>query len=185
MRRRSTLAPTPWPWPRQPNKELQNFRAGYDTSLPEAKSLRRDDGQVRPPSGMWHSTTPLVDWPTILCEPHQVAAARRPRTEASPRRLDNERGLTRRGPLQKPGWSAATSGAALRAWSLRARRGGSTNERRHESEVKIAARARFVGSQVPGFRFAQSGLRNDCETTQLSLSRIVVSCACKSHEVHP
>ena len=28
----------------QPDRENQGFRAGQDTSLPEAKSLRRDDG---------------------------------------------------------------------------------------------------------------------------------------------
>ena len=31
-------------WLQQPNRENSGFRAGHDTSLPEAKSLRRDDG---------------------------------------------------------------------------------------------------------------------------------------------
>src|SRR5437660_1479791 len=39
----------------------------------------------------------------ILFQPHQVAAPRRPRTEARPRRADNAKGLTNRGPLQKGG----------------------------------------------------------------------------------
>src|SRR5262245_41061279 len=46
-----------------------------------------------------------VDWSAYPLGPHQVAAMRRPRTEASTRRLDNAKGLTIRGPLQKDGLS--------------------------------------------------------------------------------
>src|SRR5262245_55623136 len=48
-----------------------------------------------------------VDWSAYPLGPHQVAAMRRPRTEASTRRLDNAKGLTIRGPLQKDGLSVS------------------------------------------------------------------------------
>ncbi len=50
----------------------------------------------------------------ILHDLHQVTAACRSRTEASPRRLDDAKGLTSQGPLQKPGLSIAKSGIVPR-----------------------------------------------------------------------
>ena len=40
-----------------PQGEIESFRAGHDTSLPEAKYPRRDDGQVRPLPTTWQATT--------------------------------------------------------------------------------------------------------------------------------
>jgi hypothetical protein len=50
-----------------------------------------------------------VDWSTYpLNDPHQVTASRRSRTEARARRMDDaKKGLTNRGPLQKPAWESA------------------------------------------------------------------------------
>src|SRR5438309_803386 len=105
MRQPSTPPLRPGSWPRRSNEgELKSFRAGYDTSLPEAKSLRRDDGSGQAAIRDVASTTPLVDWPTILCEPHQVAAARAdPVQKQVSGDWMTKKGLTRRGPLQKPG----------------------------------------------------------------------------------
>src|SRR6266540_2500644 len=64
----------------------------------EAKSQRRDDGSgqtVTPPRGI--TTTPHEIGRPILSVPHQVAALRRPRTEASTRRKDNAK---RDGPIE-------------------------------------------------------------------------------------
>jgi len=55
------------------------FRAGHDTSLPEAKSLRRDDGSdqaiIRVVDASHDAITLSVDWPTCSSlEPHQATA---------------------------------------------------------------------------------------------------------------
>src|SRR6266550_553789 len=118
------------PLRQQLNREKAGFRAGHDTNLPdlsaiarrakaEAKSPRRDDGSgqaaIREVDTSKDVITHCVDWPTYPHEPHQATALRRSRTEARPRRADNaKKGLTHRGPLQKPGWSGAKSGAATR-----------------------------------------------------------------------
>jgi len=65
------------------SSEFNRFRAGHNTNLREAKSPRRDDG-----SGQT-AKFPVASRPRVnrlpdpfLLRPHQVAALRRPRTEA-------------------------------------------------------------------------------------------------------
>jgi hypothetical protein len=92
-------------WDFKEGVKSKGFRAGQDTSLPEARSRRRDDGSGQAAiqaDGTDHAHTRLVD--LILFKPHQVAVSRRPRTEARPRRngrlasgemtLDNSRPVT-------------------------------------------------------------------------------------------
>ena len=59
--------------------------------------------QVRPQDGQWHCDHAYLDWPAYpLSDTHQVAAMRRPRTEARAGDWMTQEGLTNRGPLQKP-----------------------------------------------------------------------------------
>ena len=59
--------------------------------------------QVRPQDGQWQSDHAYLDWPAYpLSDTHQVAAMRRPRTEARAGDWMTQEGLTNRGPLQKP-----------------------------------------------------------------------------------
>jgi len=59
--------------------------------------------QVRPQDGQWHSDHGSLDWPAYPhSNTHQVAAMRRPRTEARAGDWMTQEGLTNRGPLQKP-----------------------------------------------------------------------------------
>ena len=64
---------------------------------------RRDDGSGQTACAQWHHDHASVDWSAYPLEPHQVAAARRPRTEARPGDRTTQKGLTNRGPLQKGG----------------------------------------------------------------------------------
>ena len=50
-------------WRRRRRRNI-SFRAGRNTSLPEAFVPRRDDGWVRPRSAKWLTTTRDLDWPT-------------------------------------------------------------------------------------------------------------------------
>src|SRR3954451_10217549 len=100
--------------PRRPDREsLRVFGPVTTPDLLEAKSLRRDDGSgqtVARQVALRSRIRRLVG--LILFYPHQAAALRRPRTEASPRRADNaKKGLTHRGPLQKGGPSEACTPA--------------------------------------------------------------------------
>ena len=53
--------------------------------------------------GKWHCDHAYLDWPTYPhSDTHQVAALRRPRTEARTGDWMTQEGLTYRGPLQKP-----------------------------------------------------------------------------------
>src|ERR1700721_374579 len=59
-------------------------------ALPEAKSLRRDDGPGQAVTPVVDASNDVItlsaDWPTCSShEPHQAMALRRSRTEASPR----------------------------------------------------------------------------------------------------
>jgi hypothetical protein len=90
-------------WPAKENHKA--FGRVADTSLPEAESPRRDDGSgqtVAHPVALPPRHRRLVGRSSH--QHHQVAASRRPRTEASTRRPDNaNRGLTHR-PVTE-GWA--------------------------------------------------------------------------------
>jgi len=87
------------------NGERHNsFRAGHGTRPSRSESpFAGTMDQVRPLPTRSLREHANVDWSTYPFQPHQVAALRRPRTEARPRRADNAKGLTNRGPLQKGG----------------------------------------------------------------------------------
>src|SRR6202022_825407 len=62
-------------------------------ALPEAKSLRRDDGPGQAVTRVVDASNDVItlsaDWPTCSShEPHQATALRRSRTEASARQVD-------------------------------------------------------------------------------------------------
>ena len=70
----------------------QVFGRATTPGLPEAKSLRRDDGSGQAAIREVASTSDhaSVDWPTCSSHaPHQATALRRSRTEASARRVDD------------------------------------------------------------------------------------------------
>src|SRR5258705_11264470 len=98
------------PRPQRPNntEDKPGFGRAPHQALPEAKSLRRDDGPgqavMRVVDASNDAITLSADWPACSShEPHQATALRRSRTEASARRVDDaKKGLTLRGPLQKP-----------------------------------------------------------------------------------
>src|SRR5580692_7626098 len=79
------------------------FGRGHDTSLPEARSRRRDDGSGQAATRVVatdHAQRRLADLSSF--KPHQVAAQRRPRTEARPRRKGSsqaERGIDKSRPV--------------------------------------------------------------------------------------
>src|ERR1700674_33679 len=80
------------------------FGRGHDTSLPEARSRRRDDGSGQAATRVvatHHAQRRLADL-SLSFKPHQVAAQRRPRTEARPRRKGSsqaERGIDKSRPV--------------------------------------------------------------------------------------
>src|SRR5208337_3809561 len=81
----------------------KGFRAGRDTSLPEAKSLRRDDGRGQIVTG---SVTATITRPQIgRPPPHLIPSGGglAPTTDrrVTRRRDDATKGLTVRGPLEK------------------------------------------------------------------------------------
>jgi hypothetical protein len=102
------MVPRSTPLLRQPDRRRKTVFGRVTTpGLPEAKSLRRDDGSgqaVAHPVGRDHAKRRLAD--LILFQPHQVAALRRPRTEARPRRADNAKGIDQSRPVTE-GWAKA------------------------------------------------------------------------------
>jgi hypothetical protein len=80
---------------------------GQETTpaFPKRSPVAGTMDQVRPQDGQWHCDHAYLDWSALSSlRPHQVAAMRRPRTEARPgeRMSQVEEGLTNNGPLQKP-----------------------------------------------------------------------------------
>ena len=67
--------------------------------LPEAKSRRRDDGRGQTETAQWQATTRTRLDGLILIKPHQVAALRRPQTEARARRPDDAKGIDQSRPV--------------------------------------------------------------------------------------
>jgi hypothetical protein len=83
--------------PAPPNEEeLTVFGRATTPAFPIAGTM----DQVRPQGGQWHCDHVYLDWPAY---PHsdtqQVAAMRRPRTEARACDWITQEGLTNRGPL--------------------------------------------------------------------------------------
>ena len=79
--------------------------AGHDTSLPEARCRRRDDGSRQAAIREVAQTTPTVDWPTYpLQTPSGGGLAPTPDRSKTPAKRTNRKwkeGLTNQGPLQK------------------------------------------------------------------------------------
>src|ERR1700686_2898732 len=83
------------PRQQQPKGGTNRFSGGPPhRALPEAKSLRRDDGPGQAVTRVVDASNDVItlsaDWPTCSShEPHQATALRRSRTEASARRVDD------------------------------------------------------------------------------------------------
>jgi hypothetical protein len=98
----------------------QRVRAGHDTSLLEAKSLRRDDGQIRPQPIPWHTPRDcrLVGLSSSISDPVRWRPCADPVQKRDPgerttQGIDQSRPVTERcvEPLRNPSRSASASGA--------------------------------------------------------------------------
>src|SRR3954452_15065178 len=81
-------------------RRRSDSRAGNDTSLPEAESRRRDDGSGQ--TARWAvALRPRISRLAGLSSirPHQVAALRRPRTEARPGDWTTLKGIDKSRPV--------------------------------------------------------------------------------------
>src|SRR6202163_4446526 len=84
-----------WPKTRRTNR----FSGGPPhRALPEAKSLRRDDGPDQADTRVVDASNDVItlsaDWPACSShEPHQATALRRSRTEASPGEWMTQKGI--------------------------------------------------------------------------------------------
>src|SRR5215467_11600530 len=90
------------PPPPRPHKEKsRRFRAGLDTSLPDAKSLAGTMDWARPIDPAWHLDHAIqIGRPLPHLTPAGGGLAPTPYRSAN-RRWTTQKGLTHRGPLQK------------------------------------------------------------------------------------
>ena len=111
--------------PRQPNRETRNsFRAGHDTSLPEAKSLRRDDGSGQAAahqSALRPRTRRLVGLSSST--PSGGGLAPTPYRSETPAKTTTQKGIDQSRPVTegwaKPRSGVPTSSLAQKAWARR------------------------------------------------------------------